>query len=227
MIATLFLTLLFAHAIADYPLQTNWVYALKVRHFWGIVLHVLIFTLTSLVFLFLIGFKINISILGFLLFLTVLHIIEDKLKLAVYKGDVFFWYVVDQLIHIACIAMLWALPLNVELLPWYPGDAMNHLLFAGTLVVYASYASSIGIYFFKKSYRGFRGAYQRDWGEILEMGFWAVLFVSLPVAWVITFFISGLLVKGVGRKRIPAKLTSIPRIIIPAVFTLLMACPLA
>lgn len=186
----LFLTLLLAHAIADYPLQTTRVYQFKVRSFAGIILHVLIFFFTALALVILTGFSLNKGLLAFLFLLFILHVAEDKLKICCLGKSNFFWYVMDQLIHIACIALLYFLPLNLVL----KSSALIHILqplyLAGIGIIYSSFASGIGISFFHKTHK----ADPRCWQEVIEMGIWATLFfIFKPYAFYI--FGVGLLAK--------------------------------
>ena len=177
---TLFLTLILAHAIADYPLQTNAVYAMKVKRFGGIVLHVFIFTLTALVTILTVGWQVNTRLAAFLLLLTILHIVEDKLKLCCYRGNPLFWYVTDQIIHVLCIALLYVLPLRLIPTAWNPGSAIHSWLLAGIGVIYASYASSIGLHFYRQAFQNPEEVYQRNWGEIAKMGgFFLVMYLLL------------------------------------------------
>ena len=217
MLNTFFLTLLLAHAIADYPLQTNTVYGFKIRSFWGIVLHVLIFTLTALVAIVAVGWQVNPSILTFLGLLTVLHIIEDKLKLAVYKGNVFFWYVADQIIHVLCLALAYLVPLTLTAEPWYAGGSIHFTLLAGTGIIYASYASSIGLHFWEKAFRDPHSIYRRQWGEVIEMALWAFLFFAFP-KWMLILLVAGLGLKWVIRKQVALKMFArVASIVIPFV----------
>jgi hypothetical protein len=203
MINTFVLTLLASHAVADYPLQTNQVFAFKVKSFWGIVLHVLIFTFLSLGALIAVGFRLNSSILWFLALLTLLHIIEDKLKLCCYRGNELFWYVVDQLVHVFCICLAYLLPLELAPAGWYPGALVNIYLIGITATVMGSYASSLGIYFYCKSFIDKRLIYQRDWLEIIELAILTlVLFVFITYWWltILLFILFKFIFLGQHRK---------------------------
>ncbi|MFH1429655.1 MAG: DUF3307 domain-containing protein [Candidatus Margulisiibacteriota bacterium] len=199
MIHTFFLTLLFAHAIADYPLQTTPVYKFKIKSFWGIVLHVLIITLFTLVTIYAVGWEFNPGILLFIALLAGLHIIEDKLKLSVYRGNDFFWYIIDQVIHILCMALIYILPITLVTTSWNLGSAVNYYLLAITGIVYASYAASIGIHFYIKAYKEPMIGYKRNWMEIVELGFWATAFF-LFCKYFILIALAGLLVKFIAKK---------------------------
>jgi len=186
----LFLTLLLAHAIADYPLQTTRVYQFKVRSFVGIILHVLIFFFTALALVILTGFSLNKGLLAFLLLLFILHVAEDKFKICCLGKSNFFWYVMDQLIHIACIALLYFLPLNLVLNSSAVIHILQPLYLASIGIIYSSFASGIGISFFHKTHK----ADPRCWQEVIEMGIWAALFFAFK-SYAIYIFGTALIIK--------------------------------
>lgn len=101
----IFIRLLLAHFIGDFPLQFNKIYALKNRGLAGIIPHVLIimacYIALSWPFLKLPG------IWGFIAFLTIIHLFQDSIKLG-YKGVkyAFWFYLLDQFFHIALIALI-------------------------------------------------------------------------------------------------------------------------
>lgn len=101
----IFLRLLLAHFIGDFPLQFNKIYALKHKGLIGILPHALIimgcFIILSWPYLNFAG------IWGFIFFLSIIHLFQDSIKLG-YKGIKYsFWlYLLDQLSHIALIAMV-------------------------------------------------------------------------------------------------------------------------
>ncbi|MFC1478533.1 DUF3307 domain-containing protein [Candidatus Margulisiibacteriota bacterium] len=219
---TFFLTLLFAHAISDYPFQTSPVYKFKIKSFWGIVLHVIIITLTTLAAIYAVGWEFNLGILLFIGLLAGLHIIEDKLKISVYRGNDFFWYIIDQVIHILCMALIYILPLSLVPTFWNMGSAVNYYLLSITGIVYASYASSIGIHFYVKAYKEPMKGYKRNWLEIVELGFWATAFFLLPQYFII-IALAGLLIKFVVKKYLNLpELGSMINIVIPLITFILL-----
>jgi len=101
----IFIRLLLAHFIGDFPLQFNKIYTLKNRGLIGILPHVLIimgcFIVLSWPYLNLPG------LWGFIFFLTIIHLFQDSIKIG-YKGVKYgFWfYLLDQVFHIALIAVV-------------------------------------------------------------------------------------------------------------------------
>ena len=179
MTISFFLTIVLAHAISDYPLQTNDIYAFKLKSIWGIILHVLVFTSTAMMAMTTFGWQLNTTTYLYLVGLTALHIVEDKLKLSMYKGNELFWYITDQAIHICCIALVFILPIQVKAKLWNLGPLINPFLLGAILTIYASYAGSIGIFFYKKTYLNPSETYTRNWQEIIEM---MVLTITLILA---------------------------------------------
>ena len=179
MTTSFFLTILLAHSLADYPLQTNDIYALKLKNLWGIILHGLVFTSTAMIAMTTFGWELNTTTYIYLGGLTVLHIIEDKLKLFIYKGNELFWYITDQIIHIGCIALIYMIPVQLTPKLWNLGPVINPFLLGAVITIYASYASSIGIFFYKKAYKNPNEVYKRNWLEIIEM---MVLTITLIIS---------------------------------------------
>lgn len=104
----MFYNLLFAHLIADYPLQSNWLVANKTR--WGVLgLHAFIHFLTSVIIVWIVGSTIVSSLWPYLLLLSGIHFLIDAAKnmLSRIRPE---WvkvpYVVDQLIHLISIMVV-------------------------------------------------------------------------------------------------------------------------
>jgi hypothetical protein len=99
--------LLLVHIIADFPLQTDYVFQLKQNKKWGVLLHGLIhFALSAIIFF---PYWKNISLWLGLLSITVSHILVDKYKLKLgYSRSVmsFFLFGLDQFIHILILVFV-------------------------------------------------------------------------------------------------------------------------
>lgn len=100
----IFLRLILAHLIGDFPLQFNKVHALKHKGFWGHLPHIFIimlcFVALSLPFL-------NIpEMWAFILFIGVTHLVQDwiKIRFCSKKGFAFISYMLDQILHLSLIA---------------------------------------------------------------------------------------------------------------------------
>jgi len=99
----IFLRLVLAHVIADFPLQTDEIYRLKIRGHPGQLLHVLVIFAVSALF---VGPFLGIPAMwGVLVFIAVSHYIIDCTKLIWndrIKGPWLFWgFIADQLLHVS------------------------------------------------------------------------------------------------------------------------------
>ena len=96
----LFLRLLLAHVLGDFPLQFDSIFRLKTRSVWGIALHSLIFVICAV--LLSIPFLHQGLMWWYIIFLGIAHFITDKVKFWLteegWKNRNAFW--MDQFIHI-------------------------------------------------------------------------------------------------------------------------------
>jgi len=105
-----FWTLLLAHIIADFPLQTDTIYRLKTRYTWGVLPHVFICTVINT--LALLPYLQNINTWIAIVFLAAVHIVLDRTKISVSEKiarDNFIQFSIDQFLHILSIwlAAVW------------------------------------------------------------------------------------------------------------------------
>lgn len=108
-----FATLLLAHLIADFPLQSNWIYRLKNASNVGIALHSLIHVLAAVVLA-----RDTFHFWWYWLFLFVTHFITDWVKLRVKTAKQWIGFLVDQLVHLSVvIIMVWMKPDLTSVLP--------------------------------------------------------------------------------------------------------------
>ena len=106
----IFLRLLLAHFLGDFPLQFNVIFKMKLSGFKGIIPHALIlfvcYTLLSWPFL-------NQPLVwGFITFLALSHLAQDSFKLNLDPRYSFWSYVGDQLLHTATIALVFLVPVQ-------------------------------------------------------------------------------------------------------------------
>ncbi|MCA9965659.1 MAG: DUF3307 domain-containing protein [Anaerolineales bacterium] len=106
-------TLLLAHLIADFPLQTNWVFKVKTQGSWGVGVHVGIHLLVTAVLI-----KDHLAYWHVLLVLGVAHFITDWVKLRFPGRLQTPGFIVDQIIHwLTLLLITIAVPTMPVLLP--------------------------------------------------------------------------------------------------------------
>ena len=98
---TTFFALLLAHLLADFPLQTNQIFRLKIAGNMGLVLHVLIHLLVAALMLQMPGQHIDL-----LLLLGAAHFVTDWIKVRFTGNPQWPGFVLDQLAHLAAIALI-------------------------------------------------------------------------------------------------------------------------
>ena len=107
----LFWWLLFTHFMADFPLQTNKIYSLKLKRLIGVVIHASIFGIMALVVSVPYWLK-DFRILMFVVFLWISHFCVDRLKLRINKITTHKTtsFIIDQLVHIVLISLVFLIP---------------------------------------------------------------------------------------------------------------------
>lgn len=101
----IFLRLLLAHFVGDFPLQFNKIYALKHKGLPGNLPHALIIMASFIIFSW--PYLAIPGIWGFIVFISIIHLFQDSIKVG-YKGTKYsFWfYLLDQFFHIAAISLV-------------------------------------------------------------------------------------------------------------------------
>ena len=94
-------TLLFAHLIADFPLQTNWVFRFKLESWLGVVLHSAIHVVVTAFLL--VRWP---QVWPVLLILGILHFICDWLKTRPFCDSGVSGFLIDQLAHVTILSVL-------------------------------------------------------------------------------------------------------------------------
>lgn len=98
---TTFFTLLLAHLLADFPLQTNLIFRLKISSNIGLVLHVAIHLLMTGILLQNPGQHVDL-----LLFLGVAHFATDWIKVRFPGKQQWPGFILDQMAHLTAILFL-------------------------------------------------------------------------------------------------------------------------
>lgn len=99
-----FWSLLLAHVIADFPLQTDAIYRLKTRYSWGVLPHVLICTLINILVLY--PYLNEPTVWSAIVVLGLIHTILDRTKISVSEKisrDSFFHFFLDQVLHVLSV----------------------------------------------------------------------------------------------------------------------------
>jgi hypothetical protein len=207
----LFLKLILAHLIADFILQFEELYQLKVRSFLGQLLHVLIHGLVSLVLLYP---YLNLpQIWFFVAGLVVVHLTQDLLKYSFTKktpANTFIYFMVDQFFHVLVISAIFLLPVSREV-RGFPDFALLDMLYrdnfwtlGAIFFITLTFAGSYVLNAFSKSYlKGHTPLYLISSQEIAH----AILERSL-IAWILlggTSLWMLLLIPCVGVLRLPFK----------------------
>jgi hypothetical protein len=180
----IFLRLLLAHFIGDFPLQTDKIFLLKHKGLKGGLPHALLIT-TSLAALS--WPYLNIPMLwGFILFVGVSHYFQDliKIKYSILKYG--FWlYLLDQAAHILTISLVLLTPLrslgpvnnfSCPLVPYYNSNALVIYLIA---LIMGTYNGHHLIRNFRNTFFGCPGNYTpfEQWYGMLERAIIVSLFL--------------------------------------------------
>ncbi|OQA58181.1 MAG: hypothetical protein BWY42_00143 [Candidatus Omnitrophica bacterium ADurb.Bin277] len=107
----LFLKLVLAHLTADFFLQFEELYQLKVRRFLGHFLHIAIHGAVAVLLAF--PYLTEPLILAYIIFLTLEHLLQDIIKYKLtrkFPAGRFIYYVTDQFFHFAVIALVLFFP---------------------------------------------------------------------------------------------------------------------
>ncbi len=121
----LFLKLLLAHLIADFILQFDELYQLKVKSYLGHLFHVLIHLSISL--LLALPYLRDPKIFAAICALSTLHYFQDNLKYhfqARHEKSIFFCFTIDQIIHFLFLTAIFLFPLSKERLA-FPFSPFN------------------------------------------------------------------------------------------------------
>ncbi|MFA6600347.1 MAG: DUF3307 domain-containing protein [Candidatus Omnitrophota bacterium] len=154
----LFLKLYLAHLIADFVLQFDELYRLKVRSRWGHILHVFIHFLISCALAApYLGYR---SVELFIVSVTLIHYIQDHIKYRAQKDrhKMFAAFVIDQILHLLVISTVFVLP-ESRLTLGIPEHAFLDALYRNPywtklsiLFILATFGGSYLLHAFKRAY---------------------------------------------------------------------------
>ncbi|MEI7751391.1 MAG: DUF3307 domain-containing protein [Candidatus Omnitrophota bacterium] len=207
----LFLKLILAHLIADFILQFEELYQLKVRNFLGQLFHALIQGLVSLILLYP---YLNLpQIWLFVTGLVLAHLAQDLIKYSITKktpANTFVYFMADQSCHVLVISAIFLLPIS-HALRGFPNSALLDTLYRNNIwtlgaifFITLTFAGSYVLNAFTKSYlKGRPPLYLISSSEItytiFERSLVAGILLSCTSPWML------LLVPCVGVFRLPVK----------------------
>ena len=181
--------LLAAHFVADYPLQTDWVYLQKIRSYLGGSWHAAITFLTHLFFL--LPYVADIRVIAAVAISVLLHQFQDNFKIIICerpRRHVILGYILDQALHITMAGVL-AL-LFTSLTPSLTADQTltffwHRPLWAGliAIMVVASFMVEITLFVVARA-KNPQSMLQRNYRNMLVRGVAAgVLYSAVILAW--------------------------------------------
>jgi len=208
----LFLKLILAHLIADFILQFEELYQLKIRSFLGHLFHALIHGLVSLALLY--PYLNVLQIWIFATGIVLVHLAQDLIKYSFTKktpANTFIYFMTDQLCHVLVISTIFLFPISHEVrgFPAFPGMDTLYRMNVWTLdvifFILLTLAGSYVLNAFTKSYlKGHSPLYLISSTEmthaILERSLVAWILISSASPWTL------LLIPCVGVLRLPSKI---------------------
>jgi hypothetical protein len=171
----IFIRLVLAHFVGDFPLQFDSIYRLKHKGLKGTIPHALLVSLSFIVFLW--PYLDRPGVWMAIFFLGITHLFQDTLKLSFSQLKYSFWtYLLDQCSHIALIAAVVFLtsiknlpaPQEVNrLIKAYNSDVIVMFLIA---MIFATYNGFYLARSFKNTFFGGAGKYNifEKWYGIAE-----------------------------------------------------------
>ena len=180
----LFIRLVLGHFIADFPLQFNKVYELKHKGLKGGIPHALLVTGSLLIVSW--PYLYLPRMWGFIFFVAVVHLFQDSIKISYGKLRYTFWlYILDQIIHIATIAVIFLTDLKYLEPPHTDASFILNLYNNDSFFIYLS-ALIVGTYNGHYLMRTFRATFFANPGKHDEFEKW---YGMLERAGIVTMFL--------------------------------------
>lgn len=155
----LFLKLFLAHLVADFVLQFEELYQLKVRSLWGHILHVLIHWAVSLLLLF--PYLDRPGIWIFVSAMVLLHLGQDFIKYTLTRKipkNTFLYFIADQCVHVLVLSSILLFPISAEV-RGFPGHRLLDMVYRDNgftlwliFFILLTFAGSYTIHAFCRSY---------------------------------------------------------------------------
>ncbi|MCB0127433.1 MAG: DUF3307 domain-containing protein [Caldilineaceae bacterium] len=124
--------LLLGHLLADFPLQTTWIYQYKTKSWKGILIHTAIHVLVTACLV-----KPLLQALPLLILLGILHFLTDYTKVRIPARQQSPGFLIDQFLHIVAIFMLarlWQGTLAATLSPFMLTVLISYGFFLGIMI---------------------------------------------------------------------------------------------
>lgn len=186
----LFLRLYLAHLIADFPLQTDRIFALKMKGLLGVCYHVLVCVAVGALFMapHLMAYP---ELWWAIAYFGLIHVVFDQGKIwySRFTGyDSIYLYFLDQFFHlISIVGLIHLFPHAQETVRLGPEWGLlataydsDRLMLVGIALLLATYVMDISFDQYKRTYEGYRGAFQRDIPGMWERAFIIALFAVSP-----------------------------------------------
>lgn len=167
--STFFLLAIIAHLIGDYPLQTTWVFRMKLKSFVGVFPHSLIQLACHLIVLivYLHDPIVTLGIVG----LIVIHHIQDHIKIKLVdipKKHLLIGYIIDQLLHLTWLVCLMiilnAISHTPAPLPTLAAFVPTNSLLIGIIVILlVSFVWGVSAFIYRKHAGSSETTYRHDW----------------------------------------------------------------
>ncbi|HOW58154.1 MAG TPA: DUF3307 domain-containing protein [Candidatus Omnitrophota bacterium] len=156
----LFLKLILAHLVADFVLQFEELYRLKVKSLLGHIAHVLIHGIVTLLCLF--PYLNELTIWLFVAGLMATHLIQDFIKYTLTKKipkNTFVYFMIDQCFHLLVLSAIFLLPVSSDV-RGFPNHLILNTLYTQSIwtvnaifFLLLTFASSYTLFAFYQSYR--------------------------------------------------------------------------
>ncbi|MFC1510548.1 DUF3307 domain-containing protein [Candidatus Omnitrophota bacterium] len=194
----IFLRLLLAHFIGDFPLQTNKIYEVKTKSLSGIFYHTSIITLCFILFSWP---YLDRPIMWLFIAVNALeHFLQDKIKIDLSKKTTnqLLAYIADQGMHLLTIAIIFLMPIKNFTAPAAHGNMFIHLfnddIFIIKLIaiIAASYNAHFFIILFKRDFFHIKEpctSFEKGYGICERACIVAFLFLSKPFIFLIPLII--------------------------------------
>ena len=162
---TFFLLLLFAHVVADFPLQTNWIFTQKTKGAMGGVWHsavVALCTLTAVLPWLIVAPWRVLPVVGAL---TAVHYVQDSVKIFCWEKrryPLLLGYGGDQVVH-------GGMPLGAPVSAWQVAWYSPPLIVCGIFLVGMTWCWDTTVHILRVR-RGYRGVLRRDYAGMVVRG---------------------------------------------------------